>query len=208
MSVTVTVTEAVTPLHPTADEIRTSPNASSPPSTPPCPSERALGLGPALRQAAFAPRFAARSALVKRSIQTQSLPPSAAVEILNKQRLHRPSSPHYTIYQPQLTWVPSIAHRFTGTGLSILLYGYAIAYLVAPETFSSAQVVELVSTLPDAVKIAGKTILAAPFAFHSFNGIRHLTWDMLKFVNLKGAYTTVYAVFGATTVATIALVMW
>lgn len=109
----------------------------------------------------------------------------------------------------------------------LVLYGYAVAYLVAPETFSSAQVVELVSTLPDAVKIAGKAILAAPFAFHSFNGIRHLGWDMLKcacslhiavsctpnrpaalVVNLKGAYSTVYAVFGATAVATVALVMW
>lgn len=125
-------------------------------------SVRALGLGPALRQAALAPRlgmlvhfyavelyltlwtqrlgphssngehpwlsdarltdevltiFACYS-----SIQTQSLPPSAEVDILNKQRLHRPSAPHYTIYQPQLTWVPSIAHRITGSGLSICTY--------------------------------------------------------------------------------------
>lgn len=58
-----------------------------------------------------------------------------------------------------------------------MLYGYALAYLVAPETFTSANVIELVHGLPEAVKYAGKTILAAPFAFHSLNGLRHLAWD-------------------------------
>ncbi|THH33392.1 hypothetical protein EUX98_g714 [Antrodiella citrinella] len=176
-------------------------------------SVRTLGLGPALRQAAFAPRLALarnqtlRTVLSKRAIQTQSLPPSAAEEILNKQRLLRPSSPHFTIYQPQLTWIGSIANRVTGAGLSVLLYGYALAYLVAPETFSSVQIVDLVSTLPDAIKYAGKVILAAPFAFHSLNGLRHLGWDLGKFITLKGAYTSGYVVLGATAVATVGLVM-
>ena len=53
------------------------------------------------------------------SVQIQSLPSSANTEILNKQRLNRPSSPHFTIYQPQLTWIASIANRVTGAGLSV-----------------------------------------------------------------------------------------
>lgn len=61
-----------------------------------------------------------------------------------------------------------------------VLYGYAIAYLVAPEALSSANVIELAASLPDTVKIAAKAILAAPFAFHSWNGLRHLSWDMGK----------------------------
>lgn len=61
-----------------------------------------------------------------------------------------------------------------------VLYGYALAYLVAPTTFDSTHVIEFVAGLPDAVKYAGKTILAAPFAFHSWNGLRHLSWDMGK----------------------------
>ncbi|KAH8094509.1 succinate dehydrogenase cytochrome b560 subunit [Cristinia sonorae] len=169
-------------------------------------SARALGLGPAFRQAAFAPKFA-RNQIARRTVQTQSLPPSAAEGILNKQRLQRPSSPHFTIYQPQLTWYGSIAHRGTGAGLSVLLYGYALAYLVAPETFSSANVVEIVAGLPDAVKYAGKAVLAAPFAFHSFNGLRHLSWDVGKFLTVKGAYSSGYAVLGATAVTTAALVL-
>jgi succinate dehydrogenase (ubiquinone) cytochrome b560 subunit len=64
-------------------------------------------------------------------------------------------------------------------GFSVL-YGFSIAYLIAPTTFSSANVVETIAGLPEGVKYAGKAILAAPFAFHSFNGLRHLGWDMVK----------------------------
>lgn len=60
------------------------------------------------------------------------------------------------------------------------MYAYFIAYLAAPETFASANVIELVGSMPDIVKYAGKTILAAPFAFHSLNGLRHLSWDLTK----------------------------
>ncbi|KIK03777.1 hypothetical protein K443DRAFT_676440 [Laccaria amethystina LaAM-08-1] len=177
-------------------------------------STRSLGLGSALRKAAFSPRIVRnqvvlQNAAAKRSLTTttQSLPSSAAAEILDKQRLRRPSSPHFTIYQPQLTWVASIANRVTGTGLSVLLYGFSIAYLVAPGTFDSAHVVEFVAGLPEVVKYAGKAILAAPFAFHSFNGLRHLGWDMGKFVTVKGCYRTGYAVLGATAISTVVLTL-
>jgi succinate dehydrogenase (ubiquinone) cytochrome b560 subunit len=67
-------------------------------------------------------------------------------------------------------------------------------------------------------------ILAAPFAFHSLNGLRHLSWDMGKctpfltdirlgtdctpiVLTVKGAYGTGYAVLGATALSTVALVM-
>ncbi|KAM5543790.1 hypothetical protein V8D89_002407 [Ganoderma adspersum] len=175
-------------------------------------AHRALGLGPALRQAALRPRNVAhnpalRNLVARRCIQTESLPPSAAQGILNKQRLLRPSSPHFTIYQPQLTWIASIAHRVTGAGISVLLYAYALAYLVAPETFSSANVIETIAALPESVKYAGKAILAAPFAFHSWNGIRHLSWDVGNFLTIKGVYSSGYTVLGATAVSTVALLL-
>jgi Succinate dehydrogenase/Fumarate reductase transmembrane subunit len=56
-------------------------------------------------------------------VQTQSFKPEEAKAILNTQRLARPSSPHFTIYQPQLTWVASIANRVTGAGLSACTSG-------------------------------------------------------------------------------------
>ena len=60
--------------------------------------------------------------LASSSVQIQSLPSSANIDILNKQRLKRPSSPHFTIYQPQLTWIASIANRVTGAGLSVCAF--------------------------------------------------------------------------------------
>ena len=115
-----------------------------------------------------------------RTVKTESLTPNDGLNILNALRLRRPSSPHFTIYQPQLTWIGSIANRVTGVGLSVLLYGFALAYLVAPETFTSKKIVEQTKKLPTSVKVAAKTILAAPFAFHSLNGLRHLAWDLNK----------------------------
>lgn len=64
-----------------------------------------------------------------------------------------------------------------------MLYGFSIAYVVAPLAglpFDSASIVEVVHGLPEWVKVSGKVILAAPFAFHSLNGLRHLAWDMTK----------------------------
>ncbi|KAF9256607.1 succinate dehydrogenase cytochrome b560 subunit [Marasmius fiardii PR-910] len=180
-------------------------------------STRAVGLGSSLRSAAFSParthalsiaRPAVRMALTKRAIQTESHPPSAATEILNKQRLKRPSSPHFTIYQPQLTWVGSIFNRATGGALSALLYGFSLAYLFVPGTFDSAHVIGFVAGLPEAVKYSAKALLAVPFTFHAWNGIRHLLWDSGKFLTIKGAYSTGYAVLGATAVSTAYLVLF
>ncbi|KAK7031564.1 hypothetical protein R3P38DRAFT_2924430 [Favolaschia claudopus] len=142
-----------------------------------------------------------------KSIRTQSLPPSASVDILNKQRLLRPTSPHLAIYKPQLTSVLSIGNRGVGGALSVLLYGSSIAYLFFPGTFDGDYLIELASGLPDYVKYTAKTILAAPLAFHALNGIRHLFWDVGKFMTLRGVYQTGYAVLAGTAVSTIVLVL-
>jgi succinate dehydrogenase (ubiquinone) cytochrome b560 subunit len=51
-------------------------------------------------------------------VPTTPMTPDENLALLNAQRLRRPSSPHFTIYQPQYTWLLSIANRFTGAGLS------------------------------------------------------------------------------------------
>jgi succinate dehydrogenase (ubiquinone) cytochrome b560 subunit len=103
------------------------------------------------------------------------------------------------------------------------MYGYFLAYLAVPGTFDSAHVLEVISGLPEAVKYSTKVILAAPFAFHTFNGIRHLGWDvgkcafassMLRVITdfvtvlaLKSSYQAGYVVLAATAVSTVALVL-
>ena len=63
------------------------------------------------------------------------------------------------------------------------LYGFFLAYLASPVFgwhLDTAHVVDFVHQMPDWVKYAGKAIVAAPFAFHSLNGVRHIVWDLTK----------------------------
>ncbi len=47
------------------------------------------------------------------SAPTTKLSQQQNLDLLNEQRAKRPSSPHFTIYQPQITWYLSIINRIT-----------------------------------------------------------------------------------------------
>ncbi|KAG8905255.1 hypothetical protein FRB99_000370 [Tulasnella sp. 403] len=144
---------------------------------------RSVGFGARLHALKSAKPFALPLRGSTRSVTLKSVPAASATDVLNAQRLNRPSSPHFTIYQPQITWYGSILHRITGSALSGLLYAFSIGYLLGPVAgipFDSAQIVELAHSLPEWAKLSAKTLLAAPFAYHSWNGVRHLTWDVVK----------------------------
>ncbi|KAL2889233.1 succinate dehydrogenase cytochrome b subunit [Ceratocystis lukuohia] len=104
-------------------------------------------------------------------------------EILDAQRLHRPVSPHLTVYSPKQTFfTPSIWHRMTGSILSGSLYAFSTAYLAAPLFgwhLESASLVACAAGLPLVVKGGLKFFFGFPFVFHFINGIRHLTYDVL-----------------------------
>ncbi|CAO1618074.1 unnamed protein product [Sympodiomycopsis kandeliae] len=155
-------------------------------------------------------KMATRSAATTAQPNTVKLSPAENLKMLNEQRSVRPSSPHFTIYQPQLTWYGSIFNRITGVGLSVGLYAYAAAYLAAPlagypELLTSGTVVSAVASLPFWAKVTLKAPLALAFSYHTFNGIRHLLWDRLMFLSVKGCYQSGYAVIGATVLSTIGL---
>lgn len=85
-----------------------------------------LGLRTALPSVAIqgskivsAVRFASSTSKTSSAAQTTKLTQAQNLELLNQQRAQRPSSPHFTIYQPQITWYLSIINRITGTGLSV-----------------------------------------------------------------------------------------
>ncbi|KAK9898086.1 cytochrome b560 subunit of succinate dehydrogenase [Cystobasidium minutum MCA 4210] len=142
-----------------------------------------------------------------RNLSTQALTDKEALELLNHQRRLRPSSPHFTIYEPQLSWLTSIANRVTGTGLSVGIYALAISYVAAPLAglhFDSSSIISLISSLPLWAKLSAKTIVGAPFWFHTWNGMRHLSWDMGWLLDLKKSWTAGYIVLGLTGVSTIA----
>ncbi|KAJ7816506.1 hypothetical protein B0H14DRAFT_3475287 [Mycena olivaceomarginata] len=164
-------------------------------------STRALGLGSPLRKTLFSPSLARNPSLIrttfaKRAVQTESLPPSAAVDILNKQRLLRPSSPHFTIY-PAADNLDRVDRQPRHRGRAQRFAVWLLPRVpLRPGTFDSVHVVEF---------YAGKALLAAPFAFHGLNGIRHLSWDMGKFMSIKSVSQTGYAVLGGTAISTVAL---
>ncbi|KAG0002880.1 cytochrome b subunit of succinate dehydrogenase, Sdh3p [Entomortierella chlamydospora] len=139
---------------------------------------------------------------------SQSNQKELTVAPLVEQRKNRPTSPHLTIYQPQLTWYMSMFHRATGGALAVGLYGGAIAYAVGPLVglgFDAATITSAIATLPVAAKVAGKFIVAYPFTYHAFNGVRHLIWDTASKLTLKGVYSTGYTVLGLSTVSALAL---
>ncbi|CAB4401232.1 cytochrome b560 subunit of succinate dehydrogenase [Rhizophagus irregularis] len=123
-------------------------------------------------------------------------------EILVSQRAKRPLSP-FMIYQPQLTWYMSFAHRATGAGLAAGLYGTIAAYAFGGP--DSDTLVAAVSTLPPTLKLAGKFCISYAFTYHTFNGIRHLIWDTGKALTIKGVYGTGYAVLILSTLSSIVL---
>ncbi|KAG0299399.1 hypothetical protein BGZ98_010086 [Dissophora globulifera] len=141
---------------------------------------------------------------------SQSNQKEVSVAPLVEQRKNRPIAPHLTIYQPQLTWYLSMFHRATGGAVAVGFYAGAIAYAVGPMIglgFDAASVVSTLATVPVAAKVAGKFIVALPFTYHSFNGIRHLLWDTARGLTLKGVYATGYTVVGLSTVSAVALAL-
>lgn len=77
----------------------------------------------ALRSAlTTSPRMVSTSSKSNAAAQTTKLTQQQNLDLLNQQRAQRPSSPHFTIYQPQITWLLSIINRITGTGLSVCKY--------------------------------------------------------------------------------------
>lgn len=148
---------------------------------------------------AHAPIF--RSGL--RSVSTLKVSNDQEQELLNKQRVKRPMSPHLTIYEPQLTAILSSFHRLTGVAMGFTFYGVTAAYAASSLLsipFDSTMLVSTFASLPVAAKFSIKALMAYPFVYHAFNGIRHLVWDFGLELTLPGVYRTGYTVLAGTAV--------
>ncbi|KAL0639996.1 hypothetical protein Q9L58_000824 [Maublancomyces gigas] len=154
------------------------------------------------------PGASALSVLQTRSAATntsENVTQDQAYSILVAQRKLRPVSPHLSIYQPQLTWYGSAANRVTGAAISGGVYVFALAYLASPALglhVESASIAAAFGALPVAAKVGIKGMLALPFTYHSWNGIRHLVWDTGNALDMRGVYASGYAVLGLTTLST------
>jgi succinate dehydrogenase (ubiquinone) cytochrome b560 subunit len=127
---------------------------------------------------------------------------------LAKQRLHRPVSPHLTIYRPQITWISSALNRVTGVAVSGVFYLFGISYLVAPAFgwhLESAVLAASFAAWPVAAKVATKFAFAMPFVFHSINSLRHIVWDFGKQITNQQVKTTGWAAVGLSVAASLYL---
>ncbi|KAL4783897.1 hypothetical protein BJX76DRAFT_357568 [Aspergillus varians] len=166
-----------------------------------------LGLG----RAGLTQRCAGLKGLNLRSSSQLNKPSTNPTNLLPQQRLKRPVSPHLSIYRPQITWIVSIATRITGVALSGGLYLYATAYLLSPVTgwnIGSESLVAAFNSLSPSIQFAAKFGVALPFAFHSFNGIRHLVWDSGQMITNQQVARSGWTVVGSSVVVTLLLAVW
>ncbi|XP_068604857.1 succinate dehydrogenase cytochrome b560 subunit, mitochondrial [Brachionichthys hirsutus] len=119
--------------------------------------------------------------------------------------LNRPVSPHITIYKWSVPMMMSITHRGTGVGLSGALSAVAVAALVLPGTFPHyLDLIHSLSVGPVLIGLA-KFAIAFPLSFHTYNGVRHLWWDIGKGFRIPEVYRSGYAVIGLSVVTAVAL---
>jgi succinate dehydrogenase (ubiquinone) cytochrome b560 subunit len=134
----------------------------------------------------------------------------ASTQILAKQRLNRPVSPHLGIYRPQITWYGSILNRITGCLMSGTFYVFGAAYLIAPYAgwhLESAVIAAAFAKWPVILQFLTKSVLAWPFTYHTFNGVRHLVWDSASMINNKAVNQSGWFVVGLSTVSALALAL-
>lgn len=118
-----------------------------------------------------------------------------------RQTADRPLSPHLQVYQPQLTSVLSIAHRFTGMCLSLgaaVLAIWLVAAATGPEVFAAVNA-QLTSWYGQVLLFLWTFALF----YHLCNGIRHVAWDTGWGLDLNTTYITGYIVLAAAAILTI-----
>ncbi|KAH7323885.1 succinate dehydrogenase cytochrome b subunit [Rhexocercosporidium sp. MPI-PUGE-AT-0058] len=154
--------------------------------------------------------LAVGSSMQIRPVATQKMTPADSYKILVEQRKKRPTSPNLGIYKPQITMVMSALNRITGITVAVPFYLFSLAYLASPLTgmhLDSASLVAAFGALPVAAKVGLKFAAALPFTFHSFNGLRHLTWDTGKAFNNATVIKTGWTCVVATVVSTLYLAL-
>uniref|UniRef100_A0A3Q3BET2 Succinate dehydrogenase cytochrome b560 subunit, mitochondrial n=2 Tax=Kryptolebias marmoratus TaxID=37003 RepID=A0A3Q3BET2_KRYMA len=122
-------------------------------------------------------------------------------------KLNRPMSPHLTIYEWSVPMMMSVTHRGTGVGLSGAISAFAMAALVLPENYT--HYLDLINSLSVGPYLIGlaKLGIAFPLSYHTFNGIRHLYWDIGKGFKIPEVYRTGYTVIGLSVITSIALAL-
>ena len=119
----------------------------------------------------------------------------------------RPLSPFMIgpYYRPQLTSMLSITHRATGVFLALGAFAMTVGLVaLATGADSYARFVDFLAGPFGMVLVAA---LVFSLAFHFFNGIRHLLWDVGWGLEIPRTYMTGYVVIVLAVVATILILL-
>ncbi|KPP78543.1 mitochondrial succinate dehydrogenase cytochrome b560 subunit-like [Scleropages formosus] len=135
---------------------------------------------------------------------------TSAKEEMNKfwaknSRLNRPLSPHITVYRWSIPMAMSISHRGTGIGLSTGISLFAVGALALPGDFAHYLGLVQSLSLGPAIIASAKFVLAFPVMYHTFNGIRHLLWDVGKGFKIPQVYRSGYIVIALSLLSSVAL---
>jgi len=108
----------------------------------------------------------------------------------------RPTSPHLSIYKPQISSTLSILHRFTGV-MMFLALSLIAWYMILIQSTGFCTGIDLNSCI--VVKLA-MYIISYASIYHFCNGIRHLFWDVgygfsIKAMNCTGWVVVVLSIF-------------
>lgn len=115
----------------------------------------------------------------------------------------RPLSPHLQVYRFQLTMLMSILHRATGVLLALgalIFVLWLLALAAGPESFAAAQA--MLASLPGRLALLA---FSAALIYHLLNGIRHMSWDAGKGLDIPSVYRSGYAVWALTVLLTAGL---
>ncbi|XP_031388575.1 succinate dehydrogenase subunit 3-1, mitochondrial-like [Punica granatum] len=95
----------------------------------------------------------------------------------SKKNIFRPLSPHLPVYKPQLSSTLSITHRITGAFLSAVILSFHLLYLkMGPICLSFENFYQFLF-YSSKLTLVTLELSALAFAYHLWNGIRHLRQD-------------------------------
>ena len=118
---------------------------------------------------------------------------------------NRPLSPHISIYSWSLPMAMSICHHGTGIALSAGVSLFGLLALLVPGSFESH--LEFVKSLclgPALIHTA-KFALVFPLMYHTWNGIRHLMWDLGKGLTISQLHQSGVVVLVLTVLSSVGL---
>lgn len=120
-------------------------------------------------------------------------------------RSSRPTSPHLSIYKPQISSVLSIGHRMTGIGLFFSLSAIAWWFILwVFSKFDPCYIHVLDSIFAKIILL----LTSYAFFYHLCTGVRHLWWDTGRGFSIHSVNVSGWIAVGLSFVLTVLFWMW